>query len=271
MTNIFKRSLLMISASAIIGLTSTACTQDKTTAEKPVAEAVEVTSTTADVTPVKAEQAADTHGHAADNHGEHDGHSHDATPIPNPDIDIDHVMTIAPGDHVIGAADAPVEVIIYASVTCGHCSNWFINEWPAFKKDLIDSGTARMAFREIPTPPAQIAATGFILASCAPADEYMDVIVHQMVQQKEIFKSLEAGTGKDTYDGIAAMAGLDTPEKIEACFNAKSHLEKINNATKRMSAAGLKGVPNFIVNGEIVPQANQSAAALKAHIQTITE
>ena len=268
MTQSFTRSLLLISASAFIGLTTTACAQEKSVADKPVIEA-EISKTSEDVTPVKAEQHADTHGDNA--HGSHDGHNHDATPMPNPDIDIDHVMTISPDDHVIGKADAPIEVIIYASVTCGHCSNWFINDWPTFKKDLIDSGTVRMAFREIPTPPAQIAATGFVLADCAPVDKYMDVIVHQMVQQKEIFASLEAGTGKETYDGIAKMAGMDTDEQVQACFNDTSHVQKINNAIKRMEAAGLKGVPNFIINGETFANPDKGIAAIKAHIQTITE
>jgi len=56
-------------------------------------------------------------------------------------------------DKVFGAADAPVTVIEYASLTCHHCMNFHINTWPAFKAKYVDTGKVRFIAREFPLDP----------------------------------------------------------------------------------------------------------------------
>ena len=69
------------------------------------------------------------------------------------------------GDVVMGKADAPVTIIEYASMTCGHCATFHNTTYPELKKKYIDTGKVKYILREFPLDP--LAAAGFMLARCA--------------------------------------------------------------------------------------------------------
>ena len=63
----------------------------------------------------------------------------------------DFATSEAPDDHTLGSEDAAITMIVWASVTCPHCANWFANDWPIVKRDLVETGKMRFIFREFPT------------------------------------------------------------------------------------------------------------------------
>ena len=164
-------------------------------------------------------------------------------------IDIDHIYDEAPDDHTIGSVAAPVSMIIYASVTCPHCSDWFTNEWPGFKANHVDGGNVRVTFREFPTAPAQVAMLGFTIANCGAEADYFGQIEKQMVNQKKIFEELQAGKGAATYEPYFLDAGLDTDAKRQACFENEAHFNRIKRSMDRAQAGGIGSVPAFIIDG----------------------
>lgn len=196
------------------------------------------------------EDANHTHGeydHADGGHS-HEGHNH-GSGEPE-DIDIDYIFTESPDDHVLGAEDAAITVIGYASVMCPHCADWFTNEWDTFKTDQIESGNVRFVFREIPTDPSDLAMIGFLMANCAPEDKYFDHIVYQMKNQEEIVAEVVAGRGMELYDELGAKADLADRDAIQACFADQSGVKRINRSILRARAGGFTGVPAFYINGE---------------------
>ena len=178
-----------------------------------------------------------------------------STPLPKDDapmaekVDVPFALSEAPDDHVIGSETAPITLIAYVSVTCGHCGDWFNDEWQAVKSELIDSGKVRFVLRELPTAPAQLAMIGFVLAQCAPEEDYFKVIEYQMQQQDKIFEQAQAGKAKEAYDKIAAMAGMKDDAAIQACFAEPANVQHVATSQMRANAAGVKGVPAFYVNG----------------------
>ena len=156
----------------------------------------------------------------------------------------------APEDHTVGSNTAPNTLIIYASITCPHCSHWFTEEWDLLKSELIDTGDLRVVFREFLTAPARASATGFTIANCAPSEKYMDVIYHQMVNQSTILESLQAGSGIAAYTSTLEVAGL-TEDALPECFATQSHFERLGKASERGAAGGIAGVPGFILNGKL--------------------
>jgi len=52
-------------------------------------------------------------------------------------------------DMVLGSADAPVEMIEYASFTCPYCARFHADVWPQLKADYIESGKVRFIYREV--------------------------------------------------------------------------------------------------------------------------
>jgi len=276
---IFKKLLWTTTLSAI-ALTSAACGNEKSSATETVKAAAETTANAADAVADSVKDTAkatskdaeaqtspntkaDTH-HAED--GDNSGHDHGDQAAPAVKIDIDHVFTKAPSDHYLGDLKAPNTVIIYASVTCPHCSDWFTTEWDSFKSEQIDTGNTLMVFREIPTPPQQVAAFGFIVAGCAPEDKYMDNVVFQMRNQKSFLDRIYDQKGDEVAKEIADFAGLTSEEGLKSCFaNQQPRIDHFNASGARLASTGKVGVPTFIVNGEHYT-GDTTAAGLKAKL-----
>lgn len=163
----------------------------------------------------------------------------------------DFVYSEAPDDHVTGSEDAAITLIIWASVTCSHCSNWFSNEWPTIKSELVETGKLRVILREFPTAPGNLSMAGFQLAACAPTEDYFDVIQYQMEQQSNILKAAQEGRGAEAYGKIAELAGMSSDEAMTSCLRNPDITAHIINNSNRAKLAEIKGVPGFLVNGQL--------------------
>ena len=161
-------------------------------------------------------------------------------------------------------------MIVYASVTCTHCADWFTNQWPAVKKDLVDGGKIRFVLRPLPTPPAQMSMVGFMMAECAPKEDYFDVVQYQMENQLMMFKQAEIGKVREEYDKVARLAGLEDEAAIQACFQDLEKLKHIHTNGDRATAAKVQGVPAFFINGDNY-KGDQSADALTKLILEMSE
>jgi len=49
-----------------------------------------------------------------------------------------------------GNVDAKVSIVVYESLTCGHCAKFHKEVYPKLKKDFIDNGLAKIEFRSFP-------------------------------------------------------------------------------------------------------------------------
>lgn len=162
----------------------------------------------------------------------------------------DFALTEAPDDHVMGDEAAALTLIIWASVTCPHCSSWFSNDWPIVKKELVETGKLRVIFREFPTAPGELSMAGFSLAECAPTQDYMSIIEYQMENQDEIFKAAQEGRGPEAYEKIAKLAGMETNEAMTTCLRNPDIAAHIVDNARRAELAEIKGVPAFLINGQ---------------------
>ena len=177
----------------------------------------------------------------------------------------DFAKTEASDDHVIGSENAAITMIIWASVTCPHCGQWFSEEWPKIKTELIETEKLRVVFREFPTQPAELSMTGFRMAECAPTEDYMSIIEYQMENQKDIFDGAREGRGQEIYSEIAKLAGMETDDAIASCFRNPDITSHIIDNANRAKTAEIKGVPAFLINGETYNGA-QDAESLVALI-----
>jgi protein-disulfide isomerase len=150
------------------------------------------------------------------------------------------------GDKVLGKDDAPVTIIEYASLTCGHCANFHTRTFPALKEKYIDTGKVRMIFREFPLDPLSTAAS--MMARCSSEQRYFPLVT-MLFQQLPQW----AGSDKplDALLAIARQAGF-TQESFEACLKNQSVYDGLNTAKKRGAEVhGVNSTPTFFINGQI--------------------
>ena len=161
----------------------------------------------------------------------------------------DHIYTIAPFDHVAGEADAPHSLIVYASNMCPHCRDWFNDEWPVVKKELVETGQLRLAFRPLPTQPVQLSMVGFLMAEC-DKDNYFDRIEDQFARQNEIIKTAEKGGLREYYAEMAKDYGLSDEVAMNECLSNERNLGLIQAHGGRYQELGIRGVPAFVLDGK---------------------
>jgi protein-disulfide isomerase len=150
------------------------------------------------------------------------------------------------GDRVLGAADAKVVIIEYASATCPHCAHFHKETFPALKKDYIDTGKVKFIFREFPFDNLALAA--FMLARCAPQDKYYPLIDIFFEQQEK----WTTGNPADELFKIAQLAGF-TKESFDACLKNEPVAKGIHEIRDRAGKEfGVDSTPTFFINGQVL-------------------
>jgi protein-disulfide isomerase len=149
------------------------------------------------------------------------------------------------GERVLGRDDAPVTIIEYSSMTCGHCANFHNTTFPELKSRFIDTGKVRYILREFPLDP--LAAGAFMLAHCAGEGKFFPMIEILFQKQKEwvVQKPIEPLLA------IAKQTGF-TEESFNACLQDQKLLENIEAVRARASEKlGVNSTPTFFINGRI--------------------
>ena len=155
-------------------------------------------------------------------------------------------------DMAMGAENAPVTIIEYASMTCPHCAHFTIETFPKLKERYIDTGKVRYIFREFPLD--ALAAGGSLLARCADKDKYfslIDLLFHKQADWA-------VNNPIEPLFNVVKQAGYSR-EAFNACLDTR------NNEQSRKLLAGIESMrnraadkfkvqstPTFFINGKRV-------------------
>jgi len=147
------------------------------------------------------------------------------------------------GEHIVGDVDAPVTIIEYASMTCPHCRAFHKDVYPAIKAKYIDTGKAKLYFREFPFDPASAAA--FMLAQCAGEEKYFSMV--DILFEKQA--TWKRGKVVDELFKIGKLAGF-TQESFNACLKNQELLDNVLSIQKKAAEEyGVNATPTFFING----------------------
>lgn len=168
------------------------------------------------------------------------------------------------GDMSMGRDDAPVTIIEYASVTCGHCATFHNTVSPSLK-ERVDAGDVKFIFREFPTPPQDVAIAGFMIARCAGEDKYFDVIGELFESQDKMIQAARTGAVEGYLKAIGSKYGLDERE-FQVCTRDGELYDTIDDFVKGGQAMGVTATPTLFLNGERMGREAQDAAGMMAAI-----
>ncbi len=97
------------------------------------------------------------------------------------------VLDVTEEDFIIGDENAPITIIEYASLSCSHCADFHINKLPELIKEFVDTGKAKIVFRDFPfNYPALL---GSMVLRCVSRDmryEYSNALYQ--LQYKWVFR-----------------------------------------------------------------------------------
>jgi len=148
-------------------------------------------------------------------------------------------------DMALGKPDAPVTVVEYASMTCGHCAHFHETVFPHLKETYIDTGKVYFIYREFPLD--ALAAAVSMLARCSPGDRYFEMTKLFYDKQKDWIR---ADDQVEALFGLAKQSGF-TRDTFKTCLTDQKLLDGITAGRKRGSEDfEIDGTPTFFVNGK---------------------
>ncbi|MEN3972186.1 thioredoxin domain-containing protein [Sphingomicrobium sp. XHP0235] len=179
------------------------------------------------------------------------------------------------GGYRMGSPDAPVKLVEYASLICGHCAHFHEEGTAPLSADYIDSG--RVSFEVRSYTLNVVDETAALLARCGSADTFFPMVDALYDAQGDWWtakvdavrallpevKALSAGeqrariaqtTGLDT---IASAQGLSRAQ-ISACLSdetAVAELAAIHQTAQ--GAHGVRGTPTFLIDDVTMTTFNQ--------------
>lgn len=146
----------------------------------------------------------------------------------------------------LGSPDAPVTMVEFASLTCGHCRAFHLERLPDLKKKYIDTGKLRLVMRDYPLDGFALRAS--MMARCAGPDRYFAYVETVFEQQ------LQWLTGGEPMEGLARIAKLAgmSQDEFDSCMSNKELSQKIVQASQEArEQLGINATPSFYIDGEV--------------------
>lgn len=180
-----------------------------------------------------------------------------ATPAQKVDVGVGHFP-------MMGKSDAKVTIVEFADFRCPFCQQFFLNTEPQIIKDYVDTGKAKIYFRQYPFlgPASNVAADA---AECAN-DQGKFWPFHDYLYKNQPAESDTSMYNTDGLTKIATSLGMNG-NTFRTCLDGKKDDAKANQDLTEGQKAGVTGTPAFFINGMPLVGA-QPYAAFKAQIDT---
>ncbi len=154
---------------------------------------------------------------------------------------------ISETDRILGSPEAPITIIEYASLTCPHCASFHAETLPAIKKNWIETGKARLVYRDFPLDGLALRAAA--LASCVEGERYFNFL-DTLFRGQQSWARAQDPLG--ALAKIARLAGMNQ-ETFDSCIGDNATLDRIlQQRVEATQAFDIKSTPSFIVNGKKV-------------------
>ena len=178
--------------------------------------------------------------------------SNDSSPTTNSAItNTSNAAEVMASDMVMGADDAPVTIIEYASTTCPHCASFHETIFPSIKEKYVDTGKVKFVFREFPTAPVDFSMIGSVLARCAGekgGDEAYFLVLGSLFKNQRAWVVGE--NPKLELLKIAAQAGMNE-EAFDACLKRQDFIDLVSENTETAQKEfSINATPSFVMDEE---------------------
>ena len=165
----------------------------------------------------------------------------------------DDIITHISTPRILGDPKAPIKVVEFFSMTCGHCANFHNVTFPKVKSDMIERGLIQ--FEMHPFPLDGLALRAHALARSLPMTRYFPMVKALMSQHKQWVRAEDplAALMK-----IARLAGISGAEFNKIMSN-RALLEKLVEMRQTaLDEWNVSSTPSFVINEDKVLSGNMN-------------
>lgn len=171
------------------------------------------------------------------------------------------------GERATGRPDAPVRVLEYFSLTCGHCAAFHRETLPQVKQKLVEPGAVRFVFRDFPLD--RLALTAAVVARSLPPGRYEPFVGALLLSQDRW--AFGRGDQMEELAKMAAVAGMARPQ-----FDAALRDEALARAIMEGAQAaerehGVRSTPSFVFQQDGRSRTQAGAVGFERFQQLVEE
>ncbi|HEU0222367.1 MAG TPA: DsbA family protein [Paracoccaceae bacterium] len=149
---------------------------------------------------------------------------------------------------VLGTAEAPVELIEYASFTCPHCARFHGEVLPRLREIYVDQGKLRIVFRSVFRNRYDLWAT--MVARCGETERIQGLIAEIFRAQPSWTQGADDAAIAANLQRIGILAAIPQ-EKLAACMGDQAFANAlVKNFMDDPLQKQVEGTPTFFINGE---------------------
>lgn len=172
----------------------------------------------------------------------HEGHNHpvDTGKVPNPAFAL-----AQKGEQIIGNPQAKVTVTEYASLSCGHCADFFVKVLPEITKKYIDTGKIQFIYRDFPLNAPAL--KGAMAVRCIAPEKRKDLLNALYQNQAKWAFNKDFETHLQT---IAIEKGMKKKDFKKCMADKKLEEAVVKSRMDGVKELNVTGTPTLYVNGE---------------------
>ena len=159
------------------------------------------------------------------------------------ETDANQKVDVALGAYpVLGKKDAKVTIVEFSDLECPFCEKFDTETFPQLKKEYIDTGKVRFAYRH------------YILPSHSNAPKAAEAVACANGQGKswELIEAIFSDQKNITVADLkkkAAAAGLNAT-RFDRCLDSGEKKSEVDQDQSEGTKAGVTGTPTFFINGK---------------------
>ena len=143
-----------------------------------------------------------------------------------------------------GNVDAKISLVVYESLTCGHCADFHKEIYPKLKKDFIDLGLVKIEFRSFPLDLAALNASK--IAHCK--NDGNPNLLHFLYENQK--KWVRGETIEDINKHLKNLISKNESRlDIESCLTDKNIEDHVlNDRISAVKKFNIEATPTLIIN-----------------------
>jgi len=152
-------------------------------------------------------------------------------------------------DMVMGAENAPITMIEYASLTCPHCAKLHVETMPRLKAEYIDTGKLKLVFRDFPLD--RIALNAAMLARCAGPERYFTFLDVFFAQQANWLRGTSGEQIMASLRRLARTGGMTEAAMDQCLANTEMQNAVLSQAMTGEREHKVQATPTLVINGTV--------------------
>ena len=157
--------------------------------------------------------------------------------------------------HLMGKANAPVQVMEFGDFECPHCGDWSTVTEPDVRSRLINTGIIAFRYYDFPLAGFKNSWTAHLSASCADEQGKFWEMHDKLYENQTEWNAIATSDPVKVIRRYAVEIGLDA-KAWEKCVATQKPAARIKGNQAEGSRRNITGTPTFVIGDKMVSAVN---------------